>query len=680
MKLTRARVTNYRSIDDSGWVSLDNVTCLVGKNESGKTGFLQALRRLNPADGANGKFSLRDYPRKGYVRYKRRHNERPDTVVQAEFELTHEEMAELESKFGRGVLRSRRVMASKNYKNQRAWQFDIDEQAIIQNLVESADLSEEIRQYVADVADWRDLQKRLQSVEAKSEAVEALLDRLPQNDLRQEIVLEHLERYLPAFVYFDNYSTMRGRISIEDIKQRRANPADIDDGDRTFMALLDLVGTSLDELENESNFEYLKAELESASIGISDEIFEFWKQNKQLRVQFDLSSANPNDPPPLNKGTILHVRIWNNRHRVSVPFDERSKGFVWFFSFLVYFSKIEEDMNHDREMILLLDEPGLNLHALAQYDFQRFINERLAPKHQVLYTTHSPFMINLDELTAVRTVEDIDDRGTTISEDVLINDRETVFPLQMALGFQLVQSLFLSPHCLLVNSPSDMIYLQTLGEICAAEGYSKLDPRWAIIPVGSPENMPTFISMLGDNYTSLAALMDVQPSSRELMERINATMAEEDRPPVNWIEVARVRDADIEDLLDPGLYLRLVNEAYRNKLAEPVTLRSISDSNPRIVERVKSYFKANDINDGVFDPYQPAALFQKKHQMLRGEITAVTMEGLASMFNRINSMLIGAGGGMMNVGPVNGGHSPRPSMEFDVRNTAPIVSATSNSN
>ena len=47
MKITRARVINYRSIDDSSWVSLEDVTALVGKNESGKTAFLQAIRKIN---------------------------------------------------------------------------------------------------------------------------------------------------------------------------------------------------------------------------------------------------------------------------------------------------------------------------------------------------------------------------------------------------------------------------------------------------------------------------------------------------------------------------------------------------------------------------------------------------------------------------------------------------------
>ena len=51
MKLSQARVVNYRSIDDSSWVKVDDVTALVGKNESGKTAFLQAIRKINSISG-----------------------------------------------------------------------------------------------------------------------------------------------------------------------------------------------------------------------------------------------------------------------------------------------------------------------------------------------------------------------------------------------------------------------------------------------------------------------------------------------------------------------------------------------------------------------------------------------------------------------------------------------------
>ena len=91
MKLVRARVTDFKSIDDSGWVDIDDVTCMVGKNESGKTGFLDALKRLNPVDG-HEQFALKDYPRKGYVKYKRRHEESPAIAITAVFQLSDDEL------------------------------------------------------------------------------------------------------------------------------------------------------------------------------------------------------------------------------------------------------------------------------------------------------------------------------------------------------------------------------------------------------------------------------------------------------------------------------------------------------------------------------------------------------------------------------------------------------------
>ena len=640
MKLTRARVTNFKSIDDSGWVTINDVTCLVGKNESGKTAFLQALRRLNPVSGVNGGFDLKDYPRKGYVRYKRTHPEQPATVVQAEFELAQHEIGEIEAAFGRGVLKSPKVIVSKDYQNQRFWEVDVDEQAFADR---TADNGRSSTESPADTQDDRGLNGQTSTHEATVVKPPSVHTVKPESearlktDVRQQIIDAHLERALPRFVYFDSYSAMRGRISIQDLLRRRSDNASLDDADRTFLALLSLVGAELEDLENETSYEYLKAELESASIAISDEIFAFWRQNRHLRVEIDLSSANSEDPPPLNSGTILHVRIWNNRHRVSVPFDDRSKGFVWFFSFLSYFSKLEEEQEAD--LILLLDEPGLNLHAMAQNDFLRFIEERLAPKHQVVYTTHSPFMINLEHLRRVRTVRDVDDRGTVISNDVLNDDRETVFPVQVALGYQMAQTLLLAPHCLMVNAPSDLIYLQVLGEVAASRGLARLDPRWVVIPVGDTENLATFISLLGESYVSVAVLMDVTPTNRGRVEILNQRDLASGRNPIKWVEVTKVRDSDIEDLLDPDFYLKLVNASYAGELLREVTLRSISESNPRIVRRTAAFFQDQGIAGGIFDPYRPAAHLLQNHAALRGEISDVALERVASLFQRINSLL-----------------------------------------
>jgi len=92
----------------------------------------------------------------------------------------------------------------------------------------------------------------------------------------------------------------------------------------------------------------------------------------------------------------------------------------------------------------LLDEPGLSLHAAAQADLLRFIDNELAPNYQVIYTTHSPFMIDSLKLNEVRTVYDNSNKetGSVISDALDEKDSDTLFPLQAALGYSLAQNLF----------------------------------------------------------------------------------------------------------------------------------------------------------------------------------------------------------------------------------------------
>ena len=618
MKLTQARVVNYRSIDDSSWVKIDDVTALVGKNESGKTAFLQAIRKINSISGEEDAFTIRDYPRKGYIKYKKIHEQNPCEVAQAEFELTPEELSEIESNFGNGVLASNKVIVTKNYKNERAWKIDISES------VSSSSTGNTFTEPLTSAPTSFQNPVQNQNIESNG-------------SVSEKIAQQFLEKWLPKFVYFDNYSLMRGKISINELRERSENGGPLDDADRTFLSLLTLSGVSLEDLEKDLGYEDIKVELESASITITDEIFEYWQQNRQLKVEFDVSQADPRDPAPLNEGKILHVRIENARHRVTVSFDERSKGFVWFFSFLSYFSHLEETESGD--LIILLDEPGTALHAMAQKDFLRFMDERLSPRCQVLYSTHSPFMIDLDKLHRIRLVQDMDGVGTVISDDAVHNDRETVFPLQMALGYQMAQTLFLAPHCLMVNSPSDLIYLQVLGDMVTEISGARIDPRWVIIPVGSTDNLSTFITLLGENYVSVAVMMDLTPTNREKIDAINKKNEMEGENPVKWVQVTRVRDADIEDLFDPKVYLELVNLSYATQLEEPLTMRTITDSNPRIVERLKTYFSRTGLAGGVFDRYVPAAYLLENFDNFKGNFTEDTLEKIKALVERINSLI-----------------------------------------
>ena len=190
---------------------------------------------------------------------------------------------------------------------------------------------------------------------------------------------------MPKFWYFDEYYALPSRINLNHLKAKNFNGDLTEDTYKTSMALLELANIDLDELLGSTSFESFLAELEATSNSITDDIFEYWTTNGNLEIKFEIETLTNNEK-------VLDIRIRNLKHRVTLPLQNRSKGFNWFFSFIVWFSKIQSDS--DKNFILLLDEPGLNLHASAQEDLLRFI-EDLSSNYQVLYTTHSPFMLSL---------------------------------------------------------------------------------------------------------------------------------------------------------------------------------------------------------------------------------------------------------------------------------------------
>lgn len=639
MKLVKARVTQFRSITDSGWVDFDDVTCLVGKNESGKTAFLQALARLRPVAGQNGKYDpVLDYPSKDYGLYRRRHDGGdPDTVVTAQFELDDSEYAVIEQRYGTGVLPDGKLLTlSKDYANSSPWSFTSDDGLVVRHLLAMAKLTAAVQAQAEDVSTVADLAAFLEALPEPGTEATATLTLIAgwKHGYRNEIA-SYLNAWAPRFLYFDDYSVMGGRVSVQHL-QGKVESGDLTEAERTFLSFLAVGGATLDEFENEENFERLTRALEATANSIGGQVFKYWTQNTQLRVTVLPSTADPNDDPPLNSGNILNVRIRNNRHDVTVPFDERSRGFVWFFSFFAFFSNLGAKPG---KLILLLDEPGLSLHAKAQSDFLKFIDERLAEDFQVLYTTHSPFLIDARRLDRIRTVEDKDEEGTVVSADVLRNDRDTVFPMQAALGYDLAQTLFIGPDCLLVEGPSDLIYLQVLGEAVRAGGGAPLDDRWVVTPVGGADKLSTFVSLIGANQLNVAVLMDVSKSEQQRTRNLQSNGFLGRNALVEVSTFAGNDDADIEDLFAPTFYLKLVNGAYANQLGERLTLKALVDQNPRITRRVESYFKAQNIANGRFNHFPPSAYLLGEQKALLKQIDDATIERAARMFQTLNALL-----------------------------------------
>lgn len=92
MLLSRFRVTEFRSVQDSGWIDAEQITALIGTNESGKTNVMLPLWKLNPA--ADGEINLQDdLPRDKYHVY--RNAEQKPIFIRAQYSLNGDEQAEL---------------------------------------------------------------------------------------------------------------------------------------------------------------------------------------------------------------------------------------------------------------------------------------------------------------------------------------------------------------------------------------------------------------------------------------------------------------------------------------------------------------------------------------------------------------------------------------------------------
>lgn len=638
MRLLDAHVTHYRSVEDSDPFEVEeDVTCLVGKNESGKTAVLQALFKLNPIDKAATFDEVIDFPSR--LTRQRRQTEGSIASVKATFELSGEELATIEGELGEGAVEPT-FTVTHGYRFPRPTiGVTVHEDKAVAHLTKDLELPQAIKRKVTGAQSVVNLLEELRAIEEAPSAVTDLLTNIeawPGKNLSLHVTGKYLRPWLPKFVYFDDYSNMPGKVSIPDLIRKRDNEA-MTRGERALLALLSVVGVQLEDFQSVDKHERLIRETENAANSISDEVFEYWSQNKSLDVELEILSPETEAVAPLNEGPILEIRVKNQRHRVSVPFDERSRGFVWFFSFLAYFSELEEAA--DQELILLLDEPGTSLHATAQRDLLRLIDERLAPNHQVLYTTHSPFLVDPHQLGRARTVVDVDGVGTKVSSEVLRADDETVFPLQAALGYDLAQTLFVGPDNLLLEGPADLIYLDFLSDALTQSGRTGLDPRWIKVPVGGMGKLSTFVTLLGANKLNVAVLMDASTQGAQAVEKLRDSGRLDRQALVTIGDVVGRSDADIEDLFEEDFFLDLVNSAYAGQLSKPLKAADIKSKNPRIVRKFEDVFAAKDVNGGHLNHYSPAAALLRNADEYASKLSDDTLNRAEDLFRRFNALL-----------------------------------------
>lgn len=649
MKLVKAHVTHFRSVDDSGPFKIGQRTCLVGKNEAGKTAVLQAIHGLKPIPPFEYDVE-RDYPRARLNDYADLHPHYPARVVETRWKLSPGDISRIESKLGDGVLKSDEITISRSYTDDKTrWSINLDDQMIVDSLVKSMSFDAIQGKQVGKPKNVAGLLTSLNAIESKSEKHTKLIEKIGTFRKNDPVLAAIDVLDIPHFMYFSHYDRMTGQLSIEQLAQDIANK-DVGEGDGVFQDFLEYAGTDVEELKKASTFESLNSKCEAASNKITDQIFEYWSQNDSLRIEVKVGRGEPGDAAPFNSGTVVRARVYNDLHRVSVPFSERSAGFIWFFSFLVKFAQVKKKHGN---VVILLDEPGLTLHGKAQADLLRYFAEQLEPQHQVIYSTHSPFMVPPDDVSCVRTVEDvvrIDKRGrkrsdgTKVSEDVLATDRDTLFPLQGALGYELTQSLFIGPNTLLVEGPSEILYIQAFSNRLRELDREPLSPRWTLSPAGGIGNMIPLVSLFAGNNLNVAVLADVAKGNKSALKRLESSGILEENRVHRITDFTGGEEGDIEDFLGADLYAALINDAFSLPAKHTIDgekLSAVDAKTERLVRKAEDYFKLLPQEVAEFDHYQPSYVLHSDPAYLKSEDQHVqdALERFETFFITMNGLL-----------------------------------------
>jgi predicted ATPase len=653
MKLKQYRVREFRSIWDSGPIEVDHqATCFVGKNEAGKTTILTALYRTNPIRKADAVFDeTYDYPKREVEDYRfavENGERKKAVVVECIYELERADFRVIEDVFGPQAFTDKTFRRETYYGKANSTAFlDVSESSARKHLSENPALSDELKTKLAAAETWDDFDAALDAAEA-TEAVTALkklVMKVRESGLRSYIFYSLIWPRAPKFLYFDEYYQMEGQANLNALIAREDDD-ELLDSDYPLIGLINLARLDHRKLVATNNTVELKNKLQGAGNHLTQRIVKYWSQNRHIQIRFDVRDAKAGDPEGMQQGVNVWGEVYDSVHWATTPLSNRSRGFVWFFSFLAWYEDVKRQ---GQNVILLLDEPGLSLHGRAQADLLRYFDAELSG-HQLLYTTHSPFMIDPAKFERVRIVQDLgidapealpkEEDGTKVLANVFDATDDSLFPLQGALGYEIQQTLFIGPNSLIVEGVADMLYLRAVAAQMEREGREGLSEQWTITPVGGSGKVPAFVALLGSQKgINVATLLDIQSSDRQLIEDLYKKNLLKKRQVSTYADFTGTAEADVEDMFDRSFYLELVNGEYGKQLASKITLAKLNPNMPRTLRAIDTWLADNPMKSGSFGHYRPARYFTEQLATLWPKVSDETKDRFEEAFKHLNGLL-----------------------------------------
>jgi len=645
--------------EETDWINVNDVTALVGGNESCKTSLLTALWKLKPGRENIVLDAQAEFPRHRYTtEFLRTHKERKWPVVNAEFQLDQDDLSkliEIDPNFKTcdtiictsfydhapeieilkvNIPKLSEETVQTTLKQMLDLISEIDQSTIepvtIQNegeatpslknaeqiLAEFKVFIEDIYQKIGTDCDFENeeniklmfssFMERLNFGEAHewkkdfkektNQLIKPLIDR-PTLEHKLEKAKELVLELIPIFVYFDDYNLLESKIYMP-AAFKQITSTSLDPKTRSQWALFELAGFPIEEIielafraEDPSDIltdeakEIIFKEVSkrailasAAALGITDEFAEWWIQARHI-IDFRVD------------GEFFQLWVSDDKYPAPIEFEGRSRGFRWFFTFYLVLMA-ETDYKH-KDAILLLDEPGLHLYIPQQEKLLELF-DTIADSNQILYSTHSPFMLDPRYLERVRVLDELDDGSIIISEDTGRSGDDVVFPIQAILGYTLAQTLFLARRVLIVEGETDYKLLIFLSDVLKEQKRVGLPNQMAISFAGGNSSIRPLLAMMAPQGFEIVVLLD----SDESGEAVGKSLEEKGYISLTNVDVCyygkllEFEDyCDLESIIPEDQYRSAVRKTHKVRLSKKIT----SSKKKTLSKKIKEHLANKEI-------------------------------------------------------------------------------------
>lgn len=334
-----------------------------------------------------------------------------------------------------------------------------------------------------------------QKMRAQQDKIEAIEKEISKAKEQWNILLN----MLPTVFYRKSDKILKSQYKLEDIKKELQTPSTYPDS--LLSDFLRLIQISKEDFlfaahtgitgQKTSIRKKIQRNIDSYVNGPFSEFYD--AENITLSVDFD--------------SNIVYFSVQSNDGQ-SLLLSERSNGLRWYLN--TFIDAKANDVT-DSSVLYLLDEPGISLHVNAQRELLKLFSHLADKGNQVVYTTHSPYMLDTsgDGVHRIRAVVKNEEGNTSIYKTAYdsrispISQKDTLAPIISALGMNLYDTFGPAKDKLniVTEGMSDYIYLCTMAKILNVD----MD-KYVIVPsVGAPNcvNICSILHGWGCRYIAL---------------------------------------------------------------------------------------------------------------------------------------------------------------------------------